>query len=129
MMKNKLRCVGYSTGLGALGVVSAGCVAAAILSVMGLAAHGAGYLLNNNLDNYSLKNRFETAYSFKTPETHKYYYVNGGDVEKYAMTPYGTYGTMGAFMALSGAFGALIGRLAAKDKEQEIIKSQQQKTR
>lgn len=127
--KNKLKCVAYSTGLGAFSAVCSATLTAAMLAAMGLVAHGAGYVINWNAREYSLKNRFETAYSFKTPESHKHYYLNNGQSTEYIMTPYGMYGIIGTFAALSAAFGAMTGRLIAKDKEEEELKKQRQKIR
>ena len=109
---NKLKRVAYSAGVGMFSGVCSGVLTAAMLAAMGLVAHGAGYLINWGASDYSLKNRFETA------------------AEKYAMTPYGMYGIIGAFAGISALFGAKVGNWVAKDKEQEeIIRKQQQKTR
>ena len=127
---NKLKRVAYSAGVGMFSGVCSGVLTAAMLAAMGLVAHGAGYIINWNASDYSLKNRFETAYNFNAPESHKYYYVNGGTAEKYAMTPYGMYGIIGAFAGISALLGTMTGNMIAKDKEQEeFIRKQQQKTR
>ena len=127
---NKLKRVAYSAGMGIFSGVCSGVLTAAMLAAMGLVAHGTGYVINRNISDYSLKHRFETAYNFNAPESHKYYYVNGGTAEKYAMTPYGMYGIIGAFAGISALLGTMTGNMIAKDKEQEeFIRKQQQKTR
>ena len=99
---------------GTLGALGGVLVTSVAIPVMGLAAHGVKYMSDEQLSGYSLKNRFETAYCFDTPQEHKYYYstpiVNGysqGEYktkEKYLASPYATYGTM----ALSGLAGAVL---------------------
>lgn len=98
-----------------------------IIPAGGLVAHGIKYLGDEKLDNYSLSNRFESAYSFNTPESDKYYYltpiINGYTQEtvkeKYLASPYATYGSM----AGAGLAGAILmggaGIVIAKRKEHQ----------
>lgn len=118
------------------GLVSALSVAM-IIPVLGFAGHMVRYAGDCHLDNYSLKNRFETAYSFKTPESHKYYYetpiINGYEAptskEPYWASPYATYG----LIALAGLGGALIGGKFSAEvikngkEERKIMAAQQQR--
>lgn len=112
---------------GTLGALGGTLATAIIIPIMGLAAHGIKYFGDEDLDGYSLKNRFETAYCFDTPKAHKYYYsvpTNGGagadfKLQKYMASPYLTYGTM----ALGGIAGAIAlggaGVVLAKSRENE----------
>ena len=84
-----------------------------IIPAGGLIVHGTKYLGDQRLhSDYSLSNRFETAYSFKTPESKKYYHtdpvINGYTQdtvkEKYFASPYATYGATGA----AGIAGAIL---------------------
>ena len=111
------------------GAMAGTIVMATVIPAGGLFAHGARqFLSDDNLHNdYSLKNRFETAYSFKTPDAHKYYHVtptiNGYSQEtvkeKYIASPYTTYGAMAA-AALAGAtfFGAAGAGLAVAERKE-----------
>lgn len=93
---------------------------ALLVPMLGLVAHGVMGLASSNYeinmhadwnvptdDSYSLKHRFETAYSFNTPENHKTYtYYNptwhdgmldhgqGEQVPYWPTSPYVTYGAM-----------------------------------
>ncbi len=114
---------------GTLGALGGTLATAIIIPIMGLAAHGVKYLGDEKLENYSLKNRFETAYSFNTPKEHKYYYstpvINGYEKdhettrEYYLASPYATY----SVMALGGLTGAIAlggaGIILAKRRENE----------
>ena len=118
------------------GLVSAASMAL-IIPILGLAVHGVKYFGDDSLKNYSLKNRFETAYSFNTPEDHKYYretpVINGYEVgtrkEPYLASPYATYG----LIALAGLGGALIGGKFSAEvikngkEERKIMAAQQQR--
>ena len=103
------------------GFITAVGVAAAI-SALGVCAHLLPYVRDQKLDNYSLKNRFETAYSFKTPESNKYFYVTPSNVagknvdamrERYLASPYATY----SLIALLSMLGGVV---AVKKAHQEI---------
>ncbi len=114
---------------GTLGALGGTLATAIIIPIMGLAAHGVKYLGDEKLENYSLKNRFETAYHFDTPSEHKYYYstpvISGYEAEGareyeyYLASPYATYGAM----ALGGIAGAIAmggaGIVLAKRRENE----------
>lgn len=100
---------------GVTGAVKGAFVVAVAVPTLGLLAHIAPTFGDVNLGNdYSLKNRFETAYSFNTPEQHKYYHatpvVNGYNTEttkeRYMASPYATYGVI-ALGAMAGAAGAV----------------------
>ena len=123
---NKLKRVAYSAGMCIFSGVCSGVLTAAMLAAMGLVAHGTGYVINRNISDYSLKHRFETAYNFNAPESHKYYYVNGGTAEKYAMTPYGMYGIIGAF---AGAQRSVIGSQKIKNKEKLLESSNKKRVK
>lgn len=107
---------------GVIGAVQGTLIAAAVIPALGVAAHVAGYASEDTRTNYSLKNRFETAYCFDTPDAHKYYnvtpVVNGYSAdeqikERYMASPYTTYGTM----AVAGMIGAIAMAGAANRKE------------
>lgn len=115
-IKNKARRVIGATSLGMFSGVTAASTAAAILSVIGLAAHGTGYLLHDDLENYSVNHRFSAAYNINAPESHKYYYANGMATD-YEMTPALMYSLLGASAFLSGMLGARIGYWIACDSE------------
>ena len=127
--KNIFKRATYAIKYGALGAIGGTLVMATAVPVLGLAAHGLGYASEDVRNNYSLKNRFETAYCFDTPENHKYYYstpiFNGYTAsdqqskEYYMASPYATYGataagTIAGAILLGGAGIAL-----AKRKEKE----------
>ena len=127
---NILKTSAISGGVSALGMAIA-------IPVLGLAGHMVKYIGDSSLDNYSLKNRFETAYSFKTPESHKYYYetpiINGYEAptskEPYWASPYATYG----LIALAGLGGALVGgkiraEVIKNENEKRKIMAMRQKT-
>lgn len=113
---------------GTIGAISSAMLMGGIIiPAGGLVAHGAKSISDENLTNYSLSNRFETAYSFNTPESHKYYYstpvVNGYNQEtrkeRYLASPYTTYGaTIGAGLAGAILLGGA-GIAMAKRKEQQ----------
>lgn len=127
---NILKTSAISGGVSALGMAIA-------IPVLGLAGHMVKYIGDSFLDNYSLKNRFETAYSFNTPEDHKYYretpVINGYEAETrkepYLASPYATYG----LIALAGLGGALIGGKFSAEvikngkEERKIMAAQQQR--
>ncbi len=104
---------------GAYGAVVCTMMMGAAIPVGGVLAHGARSLLSDDYlhNNYSLKHRFETAYSFDTPEAHKYYtctptingYSQETEQQRYLASPYATYGTM----AFAGLAGAVLGGGAA----------------
>ena len=114
---------------GTLGALGGTLATAIIIPIMGLAAHGIKYFGDEDLDGYSLKNRFETAYCFDTPEKNKYYYSTPIEYgyaldydttrEYYLASPYATYGAM----ALGGLTGAIAlggaGVVLAKRRENE----------
>ena len=127
--KNLFRRAKHAIKYGTVGAVGGTLLATVAIPAMGLVAHGMGYLGDDSLDNYSIKNRFETAYCFDTPESHRYYYqtpiINGyehGDKqtkEPYLASPYATYGATAA----AGIAGAVLmggaGIVLAKRKENE----------
>lgn len=102
-----------------------------IFPAMGLAAHlfsGTNFTDYQGLDtqtgsDYSLSHRFETAFSFNTPEEHKYYHAtsgywdatNGFDAEtskeRYLASPWATYPILAAL--------ALMGTKAARTEEEK----------
>lgn len=92
---------------------------AVVIPALGLLAHFSKYASDSDVRQYSLKNRSEVAYSFNTPDEHKYYYetpyYNGyaGDSQKeyYLASPYATYGTIAAF----GLAGALFGGMSTAE--------------
>ena len=125
---NKFNRALHAIKYGTLGAVAGTIlVGGIIIPAGGLAAHGVKYLGDQRLQNYSLKNRFETAYSFNTPESHKYYdstpVINGYEQdtvkEAYLASPYATYGATGA----AGIAGAILlggaGLALAKRKENQ----------
>ncbi|MBE6461864.1 MAG: hypothetical protein E7006_03425 [Alphaproteobacteria bacterium] len=128
-IKNKFNRAVQTIKWGSIGAVVNTVIMAAVIPVGGLFAHGAREFLSDDYmhPDYSLKNRFETAYSFKTPDAHKYYHstpmINGysqGIVqEKYLASPYATYGALcGAGLAGAIFLGAA-GLAAAKRKENQ----------
>lgn len=93
------------------GAINGALATTVAISVLGALAHIGPMLGDTNLSSdYSLKHRFETAYSFNTPEKHKYYHatpvINGyyGETEKerYLASPFATYGAI----AMGAAVGA-----------------------
>lgn len=127
-MKDLFRRATYAVKYGTIGAISGTLVATITIPTLGLVAHGAQYLGEAYIHgDYSLKNRFETAYSFKTPDAHKYYhytpYMNGysqdSERTRYLASPYATYGTTAA----AGIAGAILlggaGIALAKRKENE----------
>ena len=128
-MKKKFNRAASAIKHGAQGALAGVLTTATIIPIMGLAAHGLKYLGDEKLENYSLKNRFETAYHFDTPSEHKYYYstpvISGYEAEGareyeyYLASPYATYGAM----ALGGIASAIAmggaGLAMAKRRENE----------
>ena len=118
----------HAVKYGTIGAISGALLmGGVIIPVGGLVAHGAKYAGEETLAGYSLRNRFETAYSFNTPESHKYYYstpiVNGYAQEtckeEYFASPYATYGaTAGAGLAGAILLGGA-GIVMAKRKEKQ----------
>lgn len=97
------------------GAVTGAFAVAIVIPALGLLAHIAPTFGDVYLEgDYSLKNRFETAYSFNTPEEHKYYHATpvingyGADTtkERYLASPFATYGAI-ALGAMAGAAGAI----------------------
>lgn len=89
-------------------------IGAAMIPLMGVGAHALGAALQDGVMNdYSLHHRFETAYSFKTPEDHKHYTfiashdnpLADSDTHRYPASPYATYPAMLVF-GLLGARAA-----------------------
>lgn len=112
---------------GTIGAIGGALTTTVAISVLGAAAHMLGYISEDRRDNYSLKNRFETAYCLDTPENHKYYYatpiINGyeyGDLESkeyYLASPYATYGTTAAGAVAGAILLGGAGIVLAKRKE------------
>lgn len=112
---------------GTIGAIGGALVTTVAISVLGVAAHGLGYIGDEERNNYSLKNRFETAYCLNTPENHKYYYatpiINGYEHEEmeskeyYLASPYATYGTTAAGAVAGAILLGGAGIVLAKRKE------------
>ena len=127
--KNVFRRAAYAIKYGTMGAIGGTLVTTAAISVLGVAAHSVGYISEERCDNYSLKNRFETAYCFNTPEKHKYYYstpiINGYEYseleskEYYLASPYATYGTTAAGTITGAVLLGGAGIVLAKRKENE----------
>lgn len=127
-MKKKFKRASSAVKYGTVGALGGTLVTTAVIALMGLGAHGIRYVGDERLgEDYSLSNRFETAFCFDTPKEHKYYYsapiVNGYEqdcrLERYFASPYLTYGTIGlgataGAIALGGA-----GVVLAKRRENE----------
>ena len=141
-MKYNIGRITSATKYGALGAGCLGLGTALLVPVLGVLAHiGGGTLTDASLHNYSLKNRFETAYSFNTPEEHKSYYYTmdafyPDEYHKtyYLASPYATYGVI-ALGGLAGLLlGGRIGLNEARSREEEartarIARDMQQKLR
>lgn len=126
--RNMFKRAASTVKYGTLGALGGALTTTVVISLLGLGVHGIKYLGDERLDSdYSLKNRFETAFCFDTPKEHKYYYsskiVNGYEqdceLERYAASPYLTYGAITAggiagAIALGGA-----GLVLAKRRENE----------
>lgn len=114
---------------GSIGAIASTVIMAAVIPAGGLLAHGARKFLSDDYvhPDYSLKNRFETAYSFKTPDSHKYYHstpvINGYSQEtiqeKYLASPYATYGALCIYGLAGAIFFGAAGLAAAKRKENQ----------
>ena len=101
-----------------------GCV---IFCALGLVAHAfVGFWTptceTETCAEYSLSNRFETAFSFSTPERHKHYYDTYPDgdssgapagEQRYIAHPIATYG----FLILCGVLGALPNKKEEKENK------------
>ena len=96
---------------------------ALLVPAMGLAAHALWYAGDVDLGNdYSLQHRFECAYSFNTPDSHKTFtaapIINGyrqeSQEEKYWAHPY----VMWPATLIMGAFGAAV---ALDDKKRKLM--------
>ncbi len=117
--KNLFGCATDALKEGVKGALSGVIATVVVVPIMGLVAHGVKYMSDERLDGYSLRNRFETAYCFNTPNEHKYYYstpvifgyeAEGDTVrESYLASPYATYGIIG-LGGVAGAGLALAGR-------------------
>ncbi|MBD5391433.1 hypothetical protein HDR66_01350 [bacterium] len=101
--------------------------AAGLVSMGGLVAHGVGFVDDRDLDDYSLRHRFESAYCVDVPESHKYYtasyydQVKGETVtkqERYLASPWFTYPAIAAYGALLGAFCAAVGRTGKNNRNE-----------
>jgi len=108
---------------------------AVAIPILGLGVHVFRYMGNADLSNYSLKNRFETAYSFKTPNSHKHYMLNPklymyDDYEPrpYLASPYATYGAILLFGLAGAASGAKSEKRKIKEKRIENIRRQKFET-
>lgn len=121
-------------------------IGAAMVPLMGVGAHIGNSIFAEGLSDHSLHDRFETAYSFKTPEAHKYYYEtrslrldelfyaddetweNGGEYieeRRYLASPWATYPAMLAF----GLLGISMGAANEKGKRNKNIMNVIQHTR
>lgn len=99
-----------------IGTLCGALATAVIISVIGLAVHGIKYLGGDSLYMYSLDNRFEATFSFKTPEERKFYYSTPNKYgcscdhetvrEWYSASPYVTY-TMILLGGFTGAIAVL----------------------
>ena len=126
MAKDKLRRVLWGTKYGVFGATVSGLATTIAFSLCGLVAHGVRFVSDEHLSNYSLKNRFETAYCINVPESHKYYFSESAFYseepikKRYMASPYFTYGVIG-FAALIGAMSCgRIGVLMAKGYERDL---------
>ena len=115
------------------GLVSAASMAL-IIPILGLAVHGVKYFGDDSLKNYSLKNRFETAYSFKTPENHKYFYsvpTNGGAPvkEPYCASPYGTYGLIVVYGFGGALASAKFAAEGIRNKKEKLLAAKKMRSK
>lgn len=100
-------------------------IGAAMVPLMGVGAHIMAQLGDGNVgDDYSLHNRFETAYSFNTPDAHKTYtFVPCGEDSalqtfNYMASPWATYPAMLAF----GLLGAhTLAKFEEDEKRRKIM--------
>jgi len=117
-LKKLMRETGFCCMGGAFGVISA----AYAITLFGLLAHVGRYVISPYyLENYSLKNRFQTAYRFDVPESERTFYCTNlldNVVQKrgYLASPYMTYGIISAFGLFGAAWGRQLGRPVPKLK-------------
>lgn len=110
-----------------LGAATLGTVTCAGISALGVAGHVATPLLAEaHLGNdYSLKNRFKTAYCFDATEEEKHYdYITWyGEYEtaRYVAHPIATYGVI----AMGALLGAAAGAANAREENEERRKKMQ----
>lgn len=104
---------------------------AAAVPALGLVAHAIHYAGEDWLyDDYSLSHRFETAYSFNTPESHKQYtyqpVINGysnGEPEK---TTYLAHPLVMWPLTLGAGIAGAVGALSEEKRKQEYYRHQAQ---
>ena len=114
------------------GFISGAVLGCVIFCALGLAAHVfVGFwtpaIPTERCDDYSLRNRFECAFSFNTPERHKYYYDSYPDgpsgtpagEQRYLAHPLFTY----PLILLCGIVGALAGIGEAEKKKNNANKN------
>lgn len=105
----------------ALGAVTTGVITCAGISALGVAGHVATPLMAEAHfgNDYSLKNRFKTAYCFDTTEEEKHYdyltWHSEYETARYVAHPIATYGVI----AIGTLLGAAAGAATARDENEQ----------
>lgn len=105
-----------------LGAVTTGVIVCTGINVLGVAGHVATPLMAEAHfgNDYSLKNRFKTAYCFDTPKEEKYYEyemwrADYPETTRYIAHPIATYGVI----AIGTLLGAAAGAATARDENEQ----------
>lgn len=113
-----------------VGATKVGAITFVAFNALGVAAHMTQYCSDAHLYDYSLKNRFKTAYCFDTTEEEKHYeyqmWKNDYREEtRYNAHPLATYGVLAAGVALGACAGAAAARKENEARRQNIAQMTQ----